>query len=99
MFHEQIETTIIIGEKMSVVVTVMNMKGGVGKTTVSTHLAGLLGRYSVKRKARKILAIDYDPQFNMSQTFLSPKTYFQLEKDRKTTLSILLYQISAIVTR
>jgi chromosome partitioning protein len=75
---------------MGVVVTVMNMKGGVGKTTVSTHLAGLLGRYSIRTKTRKILAIDYDPQFNMSQTFLAPKTYFQLEKDRKTTLSILL---------
>lgn len=75
---------------MGIVVTVMNMKGGVGKTTVSTHLAGLLGRYSVQKKTRKILAIDYDPQFNMSQTFLAPKTYFQLEKDRKTTLSILL---------
>jgi chromosome partitioning protein len=75
---------------MGIVVTVMNMKGGVGKTTVSTHLAGLLGRYSVQKKPRKVLAIDYDPQFNMSQTFLAPKTYFQLEKDRKTTLSILL---------
>ena len=37
-----------------------------------------------------MLAIDYDPQFNMSQSFLPPKSYFALEKKRKTTLSILL---------
>jgi chromosome partitioning protein len=71
---------------MGVVVTVMNMKGGVGKTTVAMHIAGICARY----RSKKVLAIDYDPQFNMSQSFLSAKTYFALEKQRKTTLSILL---------
>jgi chromosome partitioning protein len=75
---------------MGVVLTVMNMKGGVGKTTVATHLAGVMARYQLEGKARKVLAIDYDPQFNMSQAFLPAKTYFALEKARKTTLSILL---------
>jgi chromosome partitioning protein len=75
---------------MGVVITVMNMKGGVGKTTVAMHLAGICTRYRINQKARKVLAIDYDPQFNMSQAFLPSKTYFALEKARKTTLSILL---------
>ncbi len=29
--------------RMGVVVTVMNMKGGVGKTTVAMHIAGRMG--------------------------------------------------------
>lgn len=75
---------------MGVVITVMNMKGGVGKTTVAMHLAGICARFKINNKPRKILAIDYDPQFNMSQAFLAAKTYFALEKQCKTTLSILL---------
>lgn len=75
---------------MGVVITVMNMKGGVGKTTVATHLAGIVARYKINGRERKVLAIDYDPQFNMSQAFLPSSTYFPLEKLRKTTLSILL---------
>lgn len=75
---------------MGVVITVMNMKGGVGKTTVAMHLAGITARYRINAKPRKVLAIDYDPQFNMSQSFLPAKTYFSLEKQRKTTLSVLL---------
>jgi chromosome partitioning protein len=76
---------------MSVVLTVMNMKGGVGKTTIAMHLAGMAAMYSLgKTKPRNVLAIDYDPQFNMSQAFLSAKSYFKLEGERKTTLSILV---------
>jgi chromosome partitioning protein len=75
---------------MGVVITVMNMKGGVGKTTVAMHLAGVAARYKLNDKPRKVLAIDYDPQFNLSQAFLPAKSYFALEKQRKTTLSILL---------
>lgn len=76
---------------MGIVVTVMNMKGGVGKTTVAMHLAGMAAReYRSKGDTLKVLAIDYDPQFNLSQAFLQAKTYFDLEKKRKTTLSILV---------
>ena len=72
---------------MSVVVTVMNMKGGVGKTTIAMHIAGIAPRF---RSGRKVLAIDYDPQFNMSQAFLPAREYFNLEKIRKTTIAILI---------
>jgi len=58
---------------VGIVITVMNMKGGVGKTTVSMHLAGVFARYMIGNKPRKILAIDYDPQFNLSQAFLPAK--------------------------
>lgn len=76
---------------MGQVVTVMNMKGGVGKTTVSIHVAGALARYTWPGQSvgRKVLLIDYDPQFNLSQAYLPAKNYFALEKERKTILSVL----------
>jgi chromosome partitioning protein len=74
---------------MANVITVMNMKGGVGKTVVSTHLAGTLALYDIKGKRRKVLAIDYDAQFNMSQMYLPTAMYSTLDKARKTSLAIL----------
>jgi chromosome partitioning protein len=76
---------------MGQVITVMNMKGGVGKTTVAMHLGGLFARYLLGApKPRRILLIDYDPQFNLSQAFLPSTRYFALDEARKTTLAILL---------
>jgi len=74
---------------MGTVITVMNMKGGVGKTTVAAHLAGFFARYKIHDKTRRVLLIDYDAQFNLSQMFLPATTYFELEKQRKTSLAIL----------
>lgn len=74
---------------MASVITVMNMKGGVGKTVVSAHLAGMLALYDFEGKRRRVLVIDYDAQFNLSQMFVPPSTYFALEKARKTSLAIL----------
>jgi chromosome partitioning protein len=79
------------GAKMGQVITVMNMKGGVGKTTVSAHIGGIIARYAdLSKKPQRVLLVDYDPQFNLSQIYLPAKTYFQLEKSRKTTIAILL---------
>ena len=56
---------------MGVVFTVMNMKGGVGKTTIACHFAGMAAREPLGRAtASKVLLIDYDPQFNASQAYL-----------------------------
>ncbi|RKH98542.1 ParA family protein [Corallococcus sp. AB038B] len=72
------------------VVTVMNMKGGVGKSTVTAHLGGILARYRVESQSqKKVLLIDYDPQFNLSQTYIPATQYFALESANKTTLSII----------
>ncbi len=49
------------------VVSVMNLKGGVGKTTVSAQLAGMLQ----VRCAPRILLVDLDPQYNLTQLFFS----------------------------
>jgi chromosome partitioning protein len=80
-----------IGESMGKVITVMNMKGGVGKTTVCMHIGFAMVKYNFNAIApsKKILLIDYDPQFNLSQALLPSKKYFELEKAGKTVLSIL----------
>ena len=77
---------------MGQVVTVMNMKGGVGKTTVSMHLGSMAAVANVHagQGPKKVLLIDYDPQFNLSQALLPPKKYFELEAQKKTILSVLL---------
>lgn len=76
---------------MATVITVMNMKGGVGKTTVAIHLGGCLTSYIINPSyGYKVLLIDYDPQFNLSQAYLKSKAYFALEDQRRTTLGVLL---------
>lgn len=60
-------------------VSVINLKGGVGKTTV----AALLGRYAAQRLNRKVLAIDLDPQANLSQALMGERGYRQF-LDNKT---------------
>src|SRR5574341_2591000 len=66
------------------VVTFMNMKGGVGKTTMCIHTAAVFAA-----SPHRVLIIDYDPQFNASQHLLKPKRYFELESQNKTILSVL----------
>lgn len=69
----------------------MNMKGGVGKTTVSCHLAGLAAREKLGRDDRsKVLLVDYDPQFNASQMWLPFADYRSAMEQKKTVLSVLM---------
>jgi len=76
---------------MAQVVTVMNMKGGVGKTTVSAHIGGALSiiKPAPPRTPRKVLLVDYDPQFNLSQSYIPAAQYFALDKQKKTVISVL----------
>lgn len=47
------------------IISVINMKGGVGKTTLSINIADKLAD-----KGNKVLVIDTDPQFNATQALL-----------------------------
>lgn len=46
------------------VISFINMKGGVGKTTLCVGVSDYFAHY----KNKKVLLIDLDPQFNATQT-------------------------------
>ncbi|EIJ0982907.1 ParA family protein [Vibrio vulnificus] len=71
------------------VVTIMNMKGGVGKTTTSIQLSTMLIGGKVNPAYKRVLVVDYDPQFNLSQSLLSPDSYKSALDENKTILSVL----------
>lgn len=48
------------------IISFINMKGGVGKTTLCIGLADYLSNFMDK----KVLVLDVDPQFNTTQSFL-----------------------------
>jgi chromosome partitioning protein len=69
--------TTIDGKSGPITICVINLKGGVGKSTITA----LLSRYAFNTRGKDVLAIDLDPQANLSQglmhqtysTFLSQK--------------------------
>src|SRR5262249_50907154 len=72
---------------MAVSVSLINMKGGVGKTTLAAQLA-----HAATRKGLRTLAVDLDPQANLSQALLSPQQYVKHLRDKKPTVVQLFEQ-------
>ena len=66
------------------VISFMNMKGGVGKTTVCVNLAHCLATFF----KRKVLVIDMDPQSNTSQYTLGKEKYKEVLENNKTIFEI-----------
>ncbi len=66
---------------MATVASLINMKGGVGKTTLAMHLA-----HTADSKNLRTLAVDLDPQSNLSQALMGPKPYVQYLEKRKPTV-------------
>lgn len=67
------------------VISLINMKGGVGKTTLATNICDCLSR----REKSKVLLIDIDPQFNATQCVFSGDDYMKhLEEDKDTVIKI-----------
>ena len=60
-------------------ISVINMKGGVGKTTIAVSLARVAAtRWRQRgRDDRRVLAIDLDPQANLSQALMGELSYRQ----------------------
>ena len=78
-------------EQGPVCVSVINMKGGVGKTTI----AAMLARYATwdrpfelerDYERMSLLAIDLDPQANLSQAFMSGYAYKNFLEDRSPSI-------------
>lgn len=58
---------------MGKVITIVNQKGGVGKTTLSLGLADALGRLDAPERAEDgntVVAVDLDPQASLSEALL-----------------------------
>lgn len=67
------------------IVAVLNMKGGVGKTTISAHVMRVLSQKLDKR----VTLIDFDPQFNLTQTVVSQRMYERLKQMNVTVLAAM----------
>jgi chromosome partitioning protein len=61
------------------VVSVMNYKGGVGKTTLTANLAAELAY-----RGYRVLLIDIDPQTNLTFSFITPGEWEKYYADTKT---------------
>jgi chromosome partitioning protein len=67
-------------------VAIINMKGGVGKTTIAVNLAW----YAAHHLNERVLVVDLDPQFNASQMLLGSARYTDLaDADQPTICEIL----------
>ncbi len=70
---------------MATTIALLNMKGGVGKTTLAVNLASHChspGRSSV-------LLVDLDPQFNASQYLMDYQTYENHVRTGGTEMSLV----------
>ena len=65
------------------IVSILNMKGGVGKTTISAHVM----RSLFQRSRKNVLLIDLDPQFNLTQTIITQARHEELVSEQKTIMS------------
>ena len=63
-------------------ISLINMKGGVGKTTLTVNLAHFLST----REDLKVLIIDIDPQFNSTQCLFSGEEYVVYLKENRDTI-------------
>jgi len=66
-------------------ISFVNLKGGVGKTTLAVNLAANLAYYHRK----KVLLVDLDPQTNSTVSLVSPKEYIESFKKKGRTLKSL----------
>ncbi|WP_025598607.1 ParA family protein [Burkholderia sp. WSM2230] len=72
-------------QKLAPVVATINMKGGVGKTTITAHVLRVL----YLRLKKRVLLIDFDPQFNLTQTVIPQDRYEKLKHEGRTILSVM----------
>ena len=70
---------------MGYVIATANMKGGVGKTTVTVNLATCLA----KDHGKRVLVLDLDSQISATLSLMSPGDFAKRRKQRKTLRYLL----------
>lgn len=69
---------------MAVKTSLINMKGGVGKSTLTVNLAWHFAAYGSWNK--RVLVVDLDPQFNASQYLLGVSAYEKILTSKQPTV-------------
>ncbi|ACB00219.1 MULTISPECIES: ParA family protein [Cyanophyceae] len=65
---------------MALIISTVNMKGGVGKTTLTVNLAACLARHHKKR----VLVVDLDSQISATLSLMPPQDFARIRKGRRT---------------
>lgn len=73
---------------MGIIISTVNMKGGVGKTTLTVNLATCLAQDYSKR----VLVLDLDSQISATLSLISPHEFAKVRKKRRT-LSYLIDEV------
>lgn len=77
-------------------VALINMKGGVGKSTLATNLAWAMATPS---RNKKVLVIDLDPQFNCSQYLLGASRMENIIENGTPTVWDVFEQLTSVPGR
>jgi chromosome partitioning protein len=79
-------------QAVAIVTSVLNMKGGVGKTTISLNLA-----YSLAKDHKsKVLIVDFDPQANASGGLMKFDEY-EKHREKRKVISDIFTDLEKIV--
>ena len=73
---------------MSTVISLLNMKGGVGKTTLAVNLAWFM----YEKQDCNVLLVDLDPQFNATQYVMDYSAFDSHRKNAGTLANLLIDQ-------
>ena len=76
----------------AIVAAIMNMKGGVGKSTLTANV----GWYAAYYHNKRVLLVDLDPQFNLSQYILGVRGYEKLLDDGSPLIDQLFRSEGAV---
>ena len=76
---------------MGTIISTVNMKGGVGKTTLTVNLATCLA----KNHGKRVLVLDLDSQISATLSLISPHEFAKVRKKRRT----LNYLLEKDITR
>lgn len=77
-------------------ISLINMKGGVGKSTLAVNLAWQFA--GTARWNKKVLVVDLDPQFNASQYLLGVNRYEAIVQKNLPTISDVFEQLAVSPT-
>ena len=70
---------------MGSIIAMVNMKGGVGKTTITVNLAACLA----KNYRKRVLLVDLDTQINATLSVMPPIQFAQLKQEKRTLRTLI----------